>query len=110
MVTLNELFGYEPNEAEDVDNILAETMPELVGDVPYYFIKTGDCTWSAYLLQRRLIELGYLAEGSADGVFGSGTAAALSAFQAKLGLAATGAADPITQEKLYASDAPRVDE
>ena len=110
MVTLNELFGYEPNEAEDVDNILTETMPELVGDVPYYFIKTGDCTWSAYLLQRRLIELGYLAEGSADGVFGSGTAAALSAFQAKLGLAATGAADPITQEKLYASDAPRVDE
>jgi len=110
MVTLNELFGYEPNEAEDVDNILAETMPELVGEVPYYFIKTGDCTWSAYLLQRRLIELGYLAEGSADGVYGSGTAAALSAFQAKLGLAATGAADPITQEKLYANDAPRVDE
>ena len=106
MVTLNELFGYEPNEAEDVDNILAETMPELVGDVPYYFIKTGDCTWSAYLLQRRLIELGYLAEGSADGVFGSGTAAALSAFQARVGLAATGAADVATQEAIYAEDAP----
>ena len=84
--------------------------PELVGEVPYYFIKTGDCTWSTYLLQRRLIELGYLAEGSADGVFGSGTAAALSAFQAKLGLAATGAADVITQEKIYARTAPRVDE
>ena len=110
MVTLNELFGYEANEAEDVGNILAETMPELVGEVPYYFMKTGDCTWAAYLLQRRLIELGYLSEGSADGVFGSGTAAALSAFQAKLGLAATGAADPITQEKLYASDAPGVNE
>ncbi len=110
MVTLNELFGYEANEAEDVGNILAETMPELVGEVPYYFMKTGDCTWATYLLQRRLIELGYLSEGSADGVFGSGTAAALSAFQAKLGLAATGAADPITQEKLYASDAPGVNE
>lgn len=110
MVTLNELFGYEPNEAEDGVNVLSETMPELVGEVPYYFIKTGDCTWAVNLLQRRLIELGYLSEGSADGVYGSGTAAALSAFQAKLGLAATGAADPITQEKLYASDAPRVDE
>lgn len=110
MVTLNELFGYEPNEAEDVDNILAETMPELVGEVPYYFMKTGDCTWATNLLQRRLIELGYLSEGNADGVFGSGTAAALSAFQAKLGLAATGAADPITQEKIFAKDAPRVDE
>ena len=111
MVTLNELFGYEPNRTVDVNNILAENMPELADkNVPYYFMKTGDCTWATNLLQRRLIELGYLAEGSADGVFGSGTAAALSAFQAKLGLAATGAADVTTQEKLYDRNAPRVDE
>ena len=111
MVTMNELFGYEPNAMEDGVNVLQEAMPELVKtDIPYYFMKTGDCTWATNLLQRRLIELGYLSEGSADGVFGSGTAAALSAFQAKLGLAATGAADPITQEKIFAKDAPRVDE
>ena len=111
MVTMNELFGYEPNAMEDGVNVLAEDMPELKNkDVPYYFMKTGDCTWATNLLQRRLIELGYLSEGNADGVFGSGTAAALSAFQAKLGLAATGAADVITQERLYAKDAPRVDE
>jgi type IV secretory pathway VirB10-like protein len=61
-------------------------------------------------LQERLIELGYLPEGSADGVYGSSTAAALSAFQAKLGMAATGAADVLTQEKLFADDAPTVDE
>ena len=41
---------------------------------------------------------------------GSSTAAALSAFQAKLGMAATGAADVLTQEKLFADDAPTVDE
>jgi len=111
MVTLNELFGYEANECEEVDNVLAEDMPELQNrNVPYYFMKSGDCTWATNLLQRRLIQLGYLPEGSADGVYGSGTAAALSAFQAKLGMAATGAADVQTQEKLYADDAPSVDE
>ena len=110
MVTMNELFGYEPNETEDDVNVLSETMPELVGKVPYYFMKTGDCTWAANLMQRRLIELGYLPEGSADGVYGSGTAAALSAFQAKLGMAATGGADVETQKRLYSDDAPRADE
>lgn len=111
MVTLNELFGYEANLREEGKNVLAEDMPELEKkDIPYYFMKTGDCTWATNLLQRRLIELGYLPAGSADGVYGGGTAAALSAFQAKLGMAATGAADVLTQERIYADDAPTVDE
>ena len=109
VVTLNELFGFDKNETEDVGNVLAEDMPELeMKDIPYYFMKSGDCTWATNLLQRRLIELGYLPSGSADGVYGSGTAAALSAFQAKLGMAATGAADIETQERIYADDAPGV--
>ena len=108
VVTLNALFGYEENARKQVRrSLLSETMPELRRHrIPYYFIKTEDCTWAVNLLQRRLIELGYLAEGSADGVFGSGTAAALSAFQARVGLAATGAADVATQEAIYAEDAP----
>lgn len=111
MVTLNELFGYDANETDEEANFLAEDMPELKDrNIPYYFMKSGDCTWATNLLQRRLIQLGYLPEDSADGVFGSSTAAALSAFQAKLGMAATGAADVLTQEKLYADDAPTVDE
>ena len=111
MVTLNDLFGYEANTVEEGANVLAEDMPELKNrNIPYYFMKSGDCTWATNLLQRRLIELGYLPAGSADGVYGSGTAAALSAFQAKLGLPATGAADVLTQEKIYADDAPTVDE
>lgn len=111
MVTLNELFGYEQNSCKTSSNVLAQNMPELQNhNIPYYFMKVGDCTWAANLLQRRLIQLGYLPEGSADGVFGNGTAAALSAFQAKLGIAATGAADVETQKLLYADDAPRVDE
>ena len=111
MVTLNELFGYEPNLIETGVNVLTEDMPEIrEKKIPYYFMKTGDCTWATNLLQRRLTDLGYLPPGSADGVYGSSTAAALSAFQAKLGIAATGAADVLTQEKLYADDAPTVDE
>lgn len=112
MVTLNRLFGYDENEAEPTENsILSETLPVLKNpNIPYYFVKAGDCTWSTYLVQARLIELGYLETGSADGVFGSATAAALGTFQAKLGLAATGAADPTTQEKLFAVDAPMAEE
>ena len=111
MVTLNELFGYEPNLTEADVNVMTEEMPEIrVKNIPYYFMKTGDCTWATNLLQRRLTDLGYLPPDSADGVYGSSTAAALSAFQAKLGMAATGAADVLTQEKLFADDAPTVDE
>ena len=111
MVTLNELFGYEPNLCETDVNVMTEEMPEIKEKkIPYYFMKTGDCTWATNLLQRRLTELGYLPPDSADGVYGSSTAAALSAFQAKLGMAATGAADVLTQEKLFADDAPTVDE
>lgn len=110
MVTLNRLFGYEENAYERVNNVLADAMPELHTKVPYYFMKPGDCTWGTNLLQRRLIQLGYLPEDTADGVFGSSTAAALSAFQAKLGLVATGAADIETQERLFAKDAPSVDD
>ena len=111
MVTLNELFGYEPNLIETGVNVLTEDMPELQEkNIPYYFMKPGDCTWATNLLQRRLTDLGYLPPDSADGVYGSSTAAALSAFQAKLGMAATGAADVLTQERLFADDAPSVDE
>ena len=108
MVTLNELFGFEPNEYEQTaDNVLAETMPELQPyDADYYFMKQGDRTWAVGLVQRRLEVLGYLPSGSADGIFGESTADALTAFQANCGLAATGAADPETQRRLFADDAP----
>lgn len=111
MVTLNTLFGYGPNAYEQTENsILSETLPLLkTSNIPYYFMKSGDCTWATYLVQARLVQLGYLPEGSADGVFGSGTATALGTFQAKLGLAATGAADPDTQARLFAVDAPPAD-
>ena len=56
-------------------------------------------------LQDRLKELGYLG-GKSDGSYGSGTASAVSDFQAAAGLAATGKADAGTQAALFAGDAP----
>ena len=110
MVTLNALFGYEENQFTPASTtaILSQVLPELEDyDGAYYLMKQGDCTWATMALQQRLIELGYLPEGSADGNFGASTAAALSAFQAKTGLAASGAADIRTQEFLYREDALR---
>ena len=55
-------------------------------------------------LQQRLKDLGYLA-GSADGVFGQATDAALRSFQTSNGLAADGIAGSKTQTVLYSSSA-----
>ena len=60
--------------------------------------------WAIYSLQMKLIELGYL-EGIADGMFGNGTAAAVSAFQADYGLPVSGIADVATQELLFTLEA-----
>lgn len=108
MVTLNELFGYEANKYYEVEgSILTEVLPQLEGyDDAYYDVRVGDYAWAAYKVQNRLVELGYLPTGSADGIFGSSSAEALSAFQAKCEIAASGVATVQTQERLFASDAP----
>lgn len=111
MLTLNALFGYEENSYEPMstDEILNQTLPELEEtELPYYMVKMGDHTWAAYRVQARLAELGYLPGNSADGIYGSASANALSSFQARCGLAASGAADELTQERLFAEDAPRM--
>ena len=52
-------------------------------------------------LQQRLIDLGYL-RGTADGIFGERSQAALKLFQALQGLEATGKLDDATRELLFA--------
>ena len=56
-------------------------------------------------MQKRLIELGYLANG-ADGDFGPKTTAAVKAFQEAAGLTVDGIATLEVLEALYADDAP----
>lgn len=66
--------------------------------------KDGTGVWSVYSLQMQLKELGYLT-GTADGVYGAGTAKAVKAFQTDHGLEATGVATVETQEALFAINA-----
>ncbi len=67
-------------------------------------LRQGDTGNEVKSLQQRLIQLGYL-DGTADGTFGSGTAAALTAFQKANGLNKDGVAGPTTLAKLYSSAA-----
>jgi hypothetical protein len=58
-------------------------------------------------LQEKLIELGYLKEGQADGVFGRGTEKAVEAFQEKNGLEDDGVAGEKTLTLLYSGNAKK---
>jgi hypothetical protein len=59
------------------------------------------------VLQERLIELGYLKDGQADGVFGRDTEKAIEAFQEKNGLDSDGIAGEKTQTILYSDNAKK---
>ena len=113
LVTMNELFGLESNEVGPRLTIDQQTLPEMTDYIPtYYDLKLNYRTNAVYSLQSRLMNLGYLtaaADGEtlrADGIYGADTSVAVSAFQANVGLVATGNADVETQQRLFAEDAP----
>ena len=58
-------------------------------------------------LQQRLIDLGYLTNDKADGVFGNNTVAAVQKFQNAAGVSVTGIADEMTQAMLFMDNAPK---
>ncbi len=60
------------------------------------FPKRGDRGTAVMTMQNALIATGLSVRGGADGVFGAGTAAAVSAFQSARGLTATGTVDITT--------------
>ena len=112
LVTMNELFGLDSNEIGSSLTISQQTLPDLNDYIPtYYDLKLNYRTNAVYSLQAKLINLGYLTapEGltiRADGIYGADTSIAVSAFQARVGIVATGNADVETQQKLFAEDAP----
>ncbi len=59
-------------------------------------------------LQQRLLDL-YWLNGTADGDYGNKTKDAVERFQEASGLEVTGIADPDTQTKLFADDAPEAE-
>lgn len=71
-----------------------------VHDVAEYTMRSGNTGAKVQSLQEKLVYLGYLDATKADGVFGSGTAAAVKAFQTACGLSPSGIANQRTQTAL----------
>lgn len=78
---------------------------DVLENVGYVTLRKGDTGSAVKALQGALKELGFLT-GAVDGKFGSGTEAALIAFQEKNEYPATGVADELLQAFLY-NDKPR---
>ena len=107
IVTLSTLMGYGENEVA----VLEETD----APAPYPFVYTEyvmlggkdymQC-YAVQLLQKRLIELGYLpADSTVDGDFGKNTKKAVQLFQNMNGLQVDGLAGAGTQQLLFSDDA-----
>ncbi|MBQ1255997.1 MAG: polysaccharide deacetylase family protein, partial [Clostridia bacterium] len=107
LVTLNQLFGYPPNEFSPLETPAENRpVPTLAPyeKIPVSYAK-GSHAYGVLLMQQRLIELGYLADG-ADGIYGDNTVNAVSAFQTAASLPVTGTADIETQTRLFDENAP----
>lgn len=105
LVTLNEMFGLPENETSDLAQREAKPDLQSFKVQPIKMEKTIYLR-SAAVIQKRLIELGWL-EGNADGVFGDGSFKATGFFQMASGIKATGVADVATQKAMFAADAKR---
>ena len=68
-------------------------------------MRKNDSGQNVAQLQEVLIQLGYLASGSADGNYGAATEKAVKAFQKANGLTQDGTAGPATQKALYSGKA-----
>ena len=76
-------------------------VPEITPNKKYHNLKKGDKGSDVKALQKRLIELGYLPEGSADGNYGNQTYRAVRNFQYYNGLTRDGIAGRRTQTYLF---------
>ena len=76
-------------------------VPEITPNKKYHNLKKGDKNNEVKALQQRLIELGYLPEGSADGNYGNQTYKAVRNFQYYNGLTRDGIAGKRTQTYLF---------
>ncbi len=79
----------------------AEPTPTLTPNARYGKIVFGDSGNNVRKLQQRLIELGYLPKGAADGQYGYQSFNAVKAFQKANGLAVDGVAGAATLTHLY---------
>ena len=101
LVTLNEMFGYPANETRPLSKPAKEyEIPPLQPyERVYVTYKRPAYAYGVYLLQAKLVELGYL-EDAPDGIFGPNCEAAVKRYQKDHGLEETGVADVELQKRL----------
>lgn len=106
LVTLNELFGYQKNaESALTDDPLTRAIPQLQAyQRDYKSMYNPTISYAVYEVQTKLIQLGFL-EGKADGEYGTGTEAAVKAWQTSIGVTPDGILTPELQRQLLASTA-----
>ena len=75
--------------------------PTITPNMGYKTVQWQDRGSGVLKVQKKLIELGYLAEGEADGAYGSKTTAAVRRFQKANGLSVDGIAGQATQTRLF---------
>ena len=102
LVTLNEMFGYPENETRPLNGEAKDyPVPALQPYSRVYDVyKPTRYSWGVYLLQEKLIELGYM-KGEADGVYGHDCADCVKAYQKDHGLEPTGVTDVALQEQIF---------
>ena len=101
-VTLNDMFGYAPQQTRDLsatdDLVFPEPDPYSPAcNTPF---STGWYSYDIYLMQKALSEKGFL-EHEPTGYYGAKTAQAVSDFQTANGLEATGKATPEVQRMIF---------
>ncbi|MBO7358321.1 MAG: peptidoglycan-binding protein [Clostridia bacterium] len=111
LVTLNDLLGYEKNEVaalegEAMDALIPEPLPFVYQNYVLLGGKERPQGYAVQLLQKRLIELGYLSKDSrVDGDYGPNTKLAVQLFQQQMGLSTDGYAGVETQKLLFSEGA-----
>lgn len=85
-------------------NVTATPTPSPLDGMPLRTLRPGDSGEDVRSLQNRLQALGYYT-GTADAYYGSGTQAAVSAFQSRNGLTVDGKAGPDTNARLFSDKA-----
>ena len=102
LVTLNEMFGYPENETKPLTGPAKDyPVPPLQPYSRFYDVyKPTRYSWGVYLLQQKLIELGYM-KGEPDGVYGRDCAKHVKAYQKDHGMEQTGVADVALQEQIF---------
>ena len=112
VVTLNEIFSLPQNGTSALpaegDPYYGTVPPEPYAIAEYATLKKGAGSRDVYLLQQKLLDLGYLQYERATGLYGETTKKAVHYFQVQAGLGADGIAGEKTQQLLFSDDAQRI--